>query len=88
MDNSDYLAASHHLERICGKLGIRLSHSRPFRPEGRGKIERLFRFVDTSFKHEAYLQIENGRLSTLSELNSGYLLERSEQVSLPSSAIW
>ncbi len=64
--------SSHHLERICGKLGIRLSHSRPYRPEGRGKIERLFRFVDTSFKHEAYLQIENGRLSTLSELNEAF----------------
>jgi putative transposase len=24
-----------HLVRICGKLGIRLSHSRPYRPAGR-----------------------------------------------------
>lgn len=64
--------SSHHLERICGKLGIRLSHSRPYRPEGRGKIERFFRFVDTSFKHEAYLQIENGRIGTLSELNCAF----------------
>lgn len=33
--------SSHHLERICGKLGIRLSHSRPYRPEGRGYGELI-----------------------------------------------
>jgi putative transposase len=64
--------ASQHLERICGKLGIRLSHSRPYQPQGRGKIERWFRFVDTSFKPEAYLQIENGQIITLSQLNDAF----------------
>jgi putative transposase len=64
--------SSHHLARICGKLGIRLSHSRPYRPEGRGKIERFFRFVDTSFKPEAYQQIEQGRITTLEELNQAF----------------
>jgi putative transposase len=75
--------SSLHLTRICGKLGIRLSHSRAFRPEGRGKIERFFRFVDTSFKPEAYQQVEQGRISTLDELNQrliswldGYYHER------------
>ncbi len=61
--------SSAHLARICGKLGIHLSHSRPYRPSGRGKIERLFRFVDTSFKPEAYQQIEAGNIATLEELN-------------------
>lgn len=61
--------SSQHLVRICGKLGILLSHSAPRRPQGRGKIERWFRFIDTSFKPEAYAQIEQGRVSTLSELN-------------------
>jgi transposase InsO family protein len=61
--------SSHHLLRICGKLGIRLSHSAPKRPQGRGKIERWFRFIDTSFKPEAYALIEQGRLATLAELN-------------------
>ena len=61
--------SSHHLARICGKLGIQLSHSRPYKPQGRGKIERLFRFVDTSFKPEAYQQIEQGKIQTLEELN-------------------
>jgi hypothetical protein len=36
---------------------------------GRGKVERLFRFIDTSFKPEAYQQIESGKISTLEELN-------------------
>lgn len=61
--------SSIHLARVCGKLGIRLSHSRPYRPAGRGKIERLFRFIDTSFKPEACRQIETGQVSTLQELN-------------------
>ena len=61
--------SSAHLARICGKLGIRLSHSRPYRPAGRGKVERLFRFIDTSFKPEAYQQIEAGQIATLEELN-------------------
>lgn len=62
--------SSYHLARICGKLGIRLSHSRPYRPAGRGKIERLFRFIDTSFKPEAYQQVQNGKITTLEQLNA------------------
>lgn len=64
--------SSLHLTRICGKLGVRLSHSRPYRPAGRGKIERFFRFVDTSFKPEAYESIQNGRIQTLHELNEAF----------------
>uniref|UniRef100_UPI0037C90DFD Mu transposase C-terminal domain-containing protein n=1 Tax=Paenibacillus sabuli TaxID=2772509 RepID=UPI0037C90DFD len=62
--------SSHHLVRICGKLGIQLSHSTVRRPAGRGKIERWFRFIDTSFNPEAYAMIEQGRLMTLAELNA------------------
>jgi putative transposase len=36
---------SGQLLRACAVLGIRLIHSRPGRPEGRGKIERVFRTV-------------------------------------------
>lgn len=63
--------SSQHLVRICGKLGIRLSHSTVFRPQGRGKIERFFHFIDSSFKPEAYQQIEQGRILTLEQLNQG-----------------
>ena len=37
------------LLRACAVLGIRLVHSRPGRPQGRGKIERFFRTVRDQF---------------------------------------
>ena len=40
---------SRHLERICASLGIALIHSAPYTPQGRGKIERLFRTVRSRF---------------------------------------
>jgi len=36
---------SHHLALVCARLGVALIHSRPFQPQGRGKIERFFRTV-------------------------------------------
>ena len=40
---------SGQLLRACASLGIRMIHSRPGRPEGRGKIERVFRTVLDQF---------------------------------------
>ena len=40
------------LLRACAKLGIKLVHSQPGRPEGRGKIERFFRTVRSQFLAE------------------------------------
>jgi putative transposase len=57
------------LETTCAKLGIKLSHSTPRRPQGRGKIERFFQFVDSSFKPEAYDLIESGRILSIEQLN-------------------
>lgn len=37
------------LLRACAKLGIKLVHSAPGRPQGRGKIERFFRRVREQF---------------------------------------
>lgn len=37
------------LLRACSHLGIRLTHSTPGRPQGRGKIERVFRTVNEQF---------------------------------------
>lgn len=64
--------SSHHLVRICARLKIQLSHSRPYLPQGRGKIEKFFRFIDTSFRPEAHVQIENGSLTTLKQLNEAF----------------
>lgn len=58
---------SHQLLRACASLGIRMIHSRPGRPEGRGKIERVFRTVRDQFLVEvSHAQIEHvGRLNEL-----------------------
>jgi putative transposase len=41
------------LTRTCAVLGIRLVHSKPYSPQGRGKQERLNRFIRESFLAEA-----------------------------------
>lgn len=38
-----------HLEQITAQLGIAIKHSRPYTPQGRGKIERWFRYVRENF---------------------------------------
>lgn len=37
------------LEHICASLGIALIHSKPYTPQGRGKIERFFRTIRAEF---------------------------------------
>jgi len=37
------------LERACAVLGIKLTHSQPGRPMGRGKIERVFETIQQQF---------------------------------------
>lgn len=43
---------SEHIEQACLALRIRLIHSLPGRPRGRGKIERLFRTINDMFLPE------------------------------------
>lgn len=38
-----------HLQVVCATLNVALIHTRPHQPRGRGKIERFFRHVRTSF---------------------------------------
>lgn len=57
--------ASGQLERVCACLGIRLVHSKPGRPEGRGKIERFFRTLRGQFLREA----QRSEALSLPELN-------------------
>jgi putative transposase len=40
---------SHHLRLVAAKLGISLPHTPPYKPRGRGKIERFFRSVRDGF---------------------------------------
>lgn len=68
VDNGS-IYSSHHFARICGRLGTDLRHSTVGRPQGRGKQEKFFRFVDQSFVPEAYGLIEQGKIQTLADLN-------------------
>jgi putative transposase len=56
---------SGQLLRACAVLGIRLIHSRPGRPEGRGKIERAFRTV----RQQWLVELEDRPPASLEELN-------------------
>ncbi|MDJ0358588.1 DDE-type integrase/transposase/recombinase, partial [Paenarthrobacter sp. PH39-S1] len=40
------------LIRTCARLGMKLTHSKPYRPQGRGKIERFFGSVRSQFLSE------------------------------------
>jgi putative transposase len=53
------------LARTCAVLGVRLVHSRPYSPEGRGKQERLNRYIREAFLAEA---IHHG-IESLDQLN-------------------
>lgn len=62
--------SSHHLQNICATLGIQLHHSKPYRPQGKGKIEKFFQLVESSFKSEVELLIKQEKLLTLTDLNN------------------
>jgi transposase InsO family protein len=59
---------SPQLARIAASLAILIVHSRPYQPEGRGKIERFFRTLREQFlanldpKHQLCLEELNDRL--------------------------
>jgi putative transposase len=54
------------LLRGCAVPGIKLIHSRPGKPEGRGKIERFFRTVRDQFLVEVG---DGGKVAGLAEMN-------------------
>ena len=40
---------SHHIDQVCANLHVRLVHSTPGQPRGRGKVERFFATVNQLF---------------------------------------
>ena len=58
--------ASKWLLRACGVLGIRLVHSQPGLPAGRGKIERVFGTI----RREFLVEVEARGVPSLAELNT------------------
>ena len=64
VDNGSAFVAA-PLLRACAVIGIRLVHSRPGRPEGRGKIERFFRTV----RDQVLVELEARGVADLVEMN-------------------
>ena len=56
------------LARTCAVLGVRLVHSKPYSPEGRGKQERLNRYIRDRFLTE----IEHTGIESLDVLNDRF----------------
>jgi len=56
---------SHHLELVTASLGIALIHATPYMPQGKGKIERFFRTVRSSF-------LSVSTANTLTDLNDTF----------------
>lgn len=56
---------SHHFSIVCAKLGVALIHSRPFQPQGKGKIERFFRTV----RAQLLTRLDTQDYSSLGALN-------------------
>jgi putative transposase len=56
--------ASRQLARVCAALGIRLTHSTPGRPQGRGKIERFLR----TLRQEVIVELDAEQPPGLAEL--------------------
>jgi putative transposase len=56
---------SKHLEYITASLAITLIHTKPYTPQGKGKIERWFKTVRSRF-------LANCTVATLTELNADF----------------
>jgi putative transposase len=56
------------IDTICAELGIRKINSKPYSPEGRGKIERFFRTVQMDFLPE----LAHDKVDHLHQLNAKF----------------
>lgn len=65
--------SSDHLQSVCGRLGIHLSHTRPYKPQGRGKLERLFFTVQRSFLPEIEVMLRE-KVMSVDEINDYFFI--------------
>lgn len=59
---------STQLKLICAHLGITLCHSTPYQPQGRGKIERLFKTI----RQQLFARLEPDDLVSMEALNQRF----------------
>jgi len=64
VDNAKVYRSS-QLARIAAAIGILISHTPPYQPEGRGKVERWFR----SLREQFLANLDSQRTLSLAELN-------------------
>lgn len=67
IDNGKVFVAD-QFKLICARLGIRICRSTPYHPQGKGKIEKYWDFVQKSFISE----IKKNPVNSLNELNDLY----------------
>jgi putative transposase len=60
---------SSQTKRITTVLGIHLTHSRPYKPQGRGKVERFFRTVRDGFLRP----LDKQSIKSLEQLNTIFI---------------
>lgn len=60
---------SNHFRRVCGDLGIKMVHSIPRAPTGKGRVERYFRTTQEQFESSARVLVDDGTINTLDDLN-------------------
>jgi transposase InsO family protein len=63
---------SQQLAEIAARLRFEIRHSRPFMPQGRGKLERFFGYVEHSFRPEAQMCVNSGKIQNLEDLNRSF----------------
>jgi transposase InsO family protein len=68
-DNGPVFQAT-HLTEIAARLKFRVVHSTKYLPQGRGKIEKWFGYVERAFRPEAELYVRQGKIANLEELNA------------------
>ncbi len=68
-----------HLEQVAAQLGIGIQHSRPYTPQGRGKIERWFRHVRENFLHSNVKELRD-KLDLLNQYFSEWVEEYNNKV--------
>jgi putative transposase len=64
LDNGK-IYTSKRLDVICAELGSKIIHCAPYSPEGKGKIERFFGYIDNSFEPE----VKASGIESLEQLN-------------------
>ncbi len=62
-----------HLEQVAAQLGFAIKHSRPYIPQGRGKIERWFKYVRDSFLSLSHLSTNHEKLDLLNHYFADWL---------------